>query len=56
MVIPPNSTATLHLKAKKITKNGKEIFNTLAEIKESSENQGFVGHLESGRYEFIIEQ
>jgi alpha-L-rhamnosidase len=52
-VIPPNSTATLRLKAKRIVKNGNEVHPVSDEGKE---NQFFIDHLESGRYEFIIEQ
>ena len=55
-VIPPNSTATLHLKAKGIIKNGKEIFNTPAESKENDKNRLYLINLEAGSYDFIIEK
>lgn len=52
LVIPANSTATLKLSGKKISKNGKLIYSKHS----VNEKMPFTMNLESGKYEFEINQ
>ena len=52
VTIPPNSTATLYLKAKEVTQNKKAIKKNTQDNKES---KSFVLNLEAGSYEFVVE-
>jgi alpha-L-rhamnosidase len=51
VIIPPNSTATLNLKAKKIKEN-----NGAVKTESYQENKQIILSLKSGNYEFTIEQ
>ncbi len=53
VIIPPNSTATLYLKAKEITQNTKRIKSN---TRDNQENKSFVLNLEAGSYEFVVEE
>jgi len=53
VIVPPNSTATLYLKAKEITQNTKIIKSN---TRDNQENKPFVLNLEAGSYEFVVEE
>ena len=54
VTIPPNSTATLYLRAEKVLENGKELSKNKYITNKKNRNQSSILQLQSGKYQFLI--